>query len=82
MPNHRISASSVAWQTLAYLLDHLEEAGLRVSLVHGDIPDEDRVESRRRFNLSAVTLKHWTFCSSRRSAVRTGLSILRLHGQL
>ena len=51
MPNHRIMLFSSFRHTLAYLLDHLEEAGLRVGLVHGDIPDEDRVESRQRFRL-------------------------------
>jgi len=51
MPNHRIMLFSSFRHTLAYLLDHLEAAGLRVGLVHGDIPDEDRVESRQRFRL-------------------------------
>ena len=44
MPNHRIMLFSSFRHTLVYLLDHLEEAGLRVGLVHGDIPDDDRVE--------------------------------------
>ena len=51
LPNHRIMLFSSFRHTLGYLLDHLEEAGLRVGLVHGDVPDEDRVDIRRRFKL-------------------------------
>ena len=36
--------------TLRYLLKRLEEKGLRVGLVCGDTPDEERRELRRRFN--------------------------------
>lgn len=51
LSNHRIMLFSSFRHTLAYLLEHLEEAGLRVGLVHGDVPDEDRVDIRRRFKL-------------------------------
>lgn len=51
LPNHRIMLFSSFRHTLTYLLDHLERDGLRVGLVHGDIPDEDRIEVRRRFTL-------------------------------
>jgi superfamily II DNA or RNA helicase len=51
LPNHRIMLFSSFRHTLGYLLQHLEDAGLRVGLVHGDVPDEDRVDIRRRFKL-------------------------------
>lgn len=53
MPNHRIMIFSSFRHTLGYLLDQLEMNDLRVGLVHGDIPDEDRVDIRRRFKLES-----------------------------
>jgi hypothetical protein len=37
--------------TLSYLYEHLEADGFRVGLVHGDVPDEERVDLRNRFEL-------------------------------
>ncbi|MBZ5619496.1 MAG: DEAD/DEAH box helicase family protein [Acidobacteriia bacterium] len=51
LPNHRIMLFSSFRHTLGYLFDDLENAGCRVGLVHGDVPDEDRVDIRRRFKL-------------------------------
>jgi ATP-dependent helicase HepA len=36
--------------TLAYLYKKLTERGYRVGLIHGDIPDQERRDLRRRFN--------------------------------
>jgi hypothetical protein len=38
--------------TLSYLFKHLNADGFRIGLVHGNTPDEDRVELRNRFCLS------------------------------
>ena len=51
LPNRRLMVFSSFRHTLAYLLDALEREGVRVGLVHGDVPDEDRQEMRRRFQL-------------------------------
>jgi superfamily II DNA or RNA helicase len=51
LPNRRVMLFSSFRHTLTYLLGHLEDGGPRVGLVHGDVPDEDRVEIRRRFRL-------------------------------
>ena len=36
--------------TLKYLNDRLTEHGLRVGMIHGDVPDEERRELRKRFD--------------------------------
>jgi ATP-dependent helicase HepA len=51
LSNHRIMLFSSFRHTLGYLMDHFEADGFRVGLVHGDVPDEDRVDIRRRFKL-------------------------------
>lgn len=53
MPNRRLMVFSSFRHTLAYLFAALEREGLRVGLVHGDVPDEERKETRRRFQLEA-----------------------------
>ncbi len=53
MPNRRLMVFSSFRHTLAYLLEALEREGVRVGLVHGDVPDEERKETRRRFQLDA-----------------------------
>lgn len=51
LPNNRVMVFSSFRHTLQYLLEHLQVNGLRVGLVHGGTPDEDRVDFRRRFQL-------------------------------
>ncbi len=53
MPNRRLMVFSSFRHTLSYLLDGLEGEGARVGLVHGDVPDEDRIDMRRRFQLES-----------------------------
>ena len=50
-PNNKALVFSTFRHTLAYLARHVEEAGIRYGLVHGDIKDDDRAEIRRRFAL-------------------------------
>ena len=50
-PNNKALVFSTFRHTLAYLADHAHRAGLRYGLIHGDIPDEDRADIRRRFAL-------------------------------
>ncbi|MBT9136327.1 MAG: RNA polymerase-associated protein RapA [Firmicutes bacterium] len=38
--------------TIAYLAQHAGETGLRIGVVHGGVPDEERANLRRRFSLS------------------------------
>ncbi|MBD8552556.1 DEAD/DEAH box helicase [Sphingomonas sp. CFBP 8764] len=40
--------------TIAYLAQHAVQTGLRIGVVHGGIPDEDRADLRRRFSLPEV----------------------------
>lgn len=51
-PNNKALLFSTFRHTLAYLDRHARDAGLRVGLIHGDIPDDDRAELRRRFKLA------------------------------
>lgn len=48
-PNHRVMIFSSFRHTLRYLHDGLRKAGIRVGLVHGGIPDDERTEVRKRF---------------------------------
>lgn len=50
-PNNKALVFSTFRHTLNYLNAHLRNTGLRVALIHGDIPDEDRADKRRRFAL-------------------------------
>lgn len=52
LPNDKALVFSTFRHTLAYLEKHATRAGLRVGLVHGAIPDDDRSNIRRRFALS------------------------------
>ena len=47
--NHRVMIFSSFRHTLRYLHDGLKKAGIRVGLVHGGIPDEERTEVRKQF---------------------------------
>lgn len=53
-PNHRVMIFSSFRHTLRYLHDGLRKAGIRVGLVHGGIPDEERTEIRKRFEKPKV----------------------------
>ncbi len=50
-PNNKAMVFSTFRHTLAYLDAHAQLTNLRVALVHGDVPDEERANLRRRFAL-------------------------------
>jgi superfamily II DNA or RNA helicase len=50
-PNNKALVFSTFRHTLAYLDAHVRRTGLRVGLIHGDVPDEERANLRRRFAL-------------------------------
>lgn len=52
LPNNKILLFSSFRHTLSYLLKHLIAAGMRVALIQGDVPDEERVDLRNRFSLA------------------------------
>ena len=52
LPNNKVMVFSSFRHTLSYLYEHLETEGFRVGLVHGDVPDEERMELRNRFELN------------------------------
>lgn len=47
--NNKIMIFSSFRHTLAYLHEHLIAEGFRVGLIHGGVPDEERLELRSRF---------------------------------
>jgi ATP-dependent helicase HepA len=47
--NNKTLVFSTFRHTLTYLHMHAERAGLRVGLIHGDVPDDDRMQLRNRF---------------------------------
>ena len=51
LPNNKTLVFSTFRHTLAYLAQHAQRTGLRFDVIHGDVPDEDRTEIRRRFAL-------------------------------
>jgi len=51
LPNNKAMVFSTFRHTLTYLAKHTQEAGIRYGLVHGDVPDEERADLRRRFAL-------------------------------
>ena len=51
MQNNKIIIFSTFRHTLAYLLKKLQKEGLRVEVIHGDVPDEDRRALRKRFEM-------------------------------
>lgn len=51
LPNRRLMVFSSFRHTLTYLFEALDREGVRVGIVHGDVPDEERKETRRRFQL-------------------------------
>ena len=49
--NNKVLVFSTFRHTLAYLDANVRRTSMRVGLIHGDIPDEDRADLRRRFAL-------------------------------
>ena len=49
LPNNKIMVFSSFRHTLAYLYKYLRTEGIRVGLIHGGVPDEERLELRNRF---------------------------------
>jgi len=49
--NNKVLVFSTFRHTLHYLQQRTADTGLRVGLVHGDVPDDERAELRRRFAL-------------------------------
>lgn len=52
LQNNKIMLFSSFRHTLNYLFQHLSKDGIRIGLVHGGTPDEDRVALRARFEKS------------------------------
>lgn len=50
--NHRVMLFSSFRHTLSYLNERLKKDGFKVGLIHGGIPDNERVELRKRFEKS------------------------------
>jgi len=51
LSNNKVLVFSTFRHTLAYLAQHTQRTGLRYGLIHGDVPDDERRELRRRFAL-------------------------------
>jgi len=51
LTNNKAIVFSTFRHTLAYLARHTARTALRCGLIHGDVPDEERSEIRRRFAL-------------------------------
>ena len=51
LSNNKAMVFSTFRHTLAYLAQHVQRTGVRYGLVHGDVPDEERADLRRRFAL-------------------------------
>lgn len=49
LPNNKLLVFSTFRHTLRYLLEHLSGTGIRVGVVHGGVPDDERRELRARF---------------------------------
>lgn len=49
LSNNKLLVFSTFRHTLAYLSDHLADMGIRVGMVHGGVPDEQRRDLRARF---------------------------------
>lgn len=51
LPSNKALVFSTFRHTLDYLAAHTQRAGLRYGLIHGNVPDEERANLRRRFAL-------------------------------
>lgn len=49
--NNKLLVFSSFRHTLAYLVKRLEQTSIRIGLIHGDVPDNERREIRNRFSL-------------------------------
>ena len=54
LSNNRIMVFSSFRHTLAYLYKHLKADGIRVGMIHGGVPDEERRELSKRFEKSSA----------------------------
>lgn len=52
LPNNKLLVFSTFRHTLAYLVKQLTDESVRVGLIHGDVPDDERRELRHRFSLA------------------------------
>lgn len=50
LSNNKLLVFSTFRHTLAYLLERLERTSLRIGLIHGDVPEEERRALRNRFS--------------------------------
>jgi len=50
LPNNKLLVFSTFRHTLAYLVGQLQHESIRVGVIHGDIPEEERRELRNRFS--------------------------------
>ena len=50
LENNKLLVFSTFRHTLAYLFDRVRGEGVRVGLIHGDVPEEERRELRNRFS--------------------------------
>ena len=51
LQNNKVMLFSSFRHTLQYLYKHVKADGFRVGMIHGDTPDEERIEIRNRFEL-------------------------------
>jgi ERCC4-related helicase len=51
LPNNKLLVFSTFRHTLAYLVERLAGQSIRIGLIHGDIPDDERRTLRHRFSL-------------------------------
>lgn len=51
LPNNKLLVFSTFRHTLAYLVATMSGEAVRIGLIHGDIPDDERRELRHRFSL-------------------------------
>ena len=49
LPNNKLLVFSTFRHTLAYLLEKLRAEGVRIGLIHGNVPEDERRELRNRF---------------------------------
>ena len=50
LPNNKLLVFSTFRHTLSYLVERLHGESIRIGLIHGDIPEEERRELRNRFS--------------------------------
>jgi len=50
LANNKLLVFSTFRHTLSYLVEKLQAEGIRIGLIHGDIPEEERRELRNRFS--------------------------------